>query len=141
MDTRSTRVARLRELIDAEAPPERGKMTRFAERIGRSASQVSQWLGGTRTIEEVSARHIEQRCRKPLYWLDAQEALATVLEAREPERPYLVTPWPFINISAADFQELSPEQRAELEGYARGLIAANRRLALPGKPHDELTDT
>ena len=126
MDYKDTRAQRLRELIQAEGLPERGQMTRFAARIGRSISQVSQWLGGHRQIEEESARHIEQRCRKPLYWLDG--ALPSPpLVAMQEQAQYNANPWPFINISRADFQELTPEQRSELEGYARGLIALNRR--------------
>lgn len=136
MDLKTIRAARLQELVDAEPPPDRGKKTRFAARIGRSPSQLAQWLSGIRTIEETSARHIEQRCRKPLHWLDGIEQNPTVLYAQEPERPYLVNHWPFINITAADLQELSPEQRAELEGYVRGLLAANRRLSQATPQHD-----
>ena len=126
MDYKDTRAQRLRELIQAEGLPERGQMTRFAARIGRSISQVSQWLGGHRQIEEESARHIEQRCRKPLYWLDGALPSPPPVAMQE-QAQYNANPWPFINISRADFQELTPEQRSELEGYARGLIALNRR--------------
>lgn len=44
----------------------------LAKRIHKAPSQVSQWLKGYRSIEEDSARHIEQMLRKPERWMDVQ---------------------------------------------------------------------
>jgi len=50
-----------------------GGLTRFADRIERSPSQVSQLIGKTqiKTIERKLARHFEQMCKMPEGWLDS----------------------------------------------------------------------
>lgn len=38
--------------------------------IGKAPSQVSQWINGTRTITEETAREIERSVKKPTGWMD-----------------------------------------------------------------------
>ncbi|SDY38015.1 LexA family transcriptional regulator [Nitrosomonas sp. Nm58] len=67
------RIARLNILIE-----EAGGLTRFAEKIGKHQSQVSQWVnespdsatGKPRAMSSRSARDIEEICRKPRGWMD-----------------------------------------------------------------------
>lgn len=49
---------------------------RLAKAIGRSPSQVYQWISGTRKISEGSARYIERKLRLPEYWMDKEPGAA-----------------------------------------------------------------
>lgn len=73
------RRARLQELIDEVGGPKR-----LSDLIDRAPSQISQWLnaspdsksGKPRQISSQSARYIEERCRKPVGWMDATPGTA-----------------------------------------------------------------
>jgi hypothetical protein len=67
MPVEEVRLWNLRYLADRE-----GGVTRFAERIGRSQSQVSQLIGKTpsKVLERKLAREIEKACAMPSGWLD-----------------------------------------------------------------------
>jgi phage repressor protein C with HTH and peptisase S24 domain len=59
-----------------------GGLARFAEHLGKSDSQVSQWVQGAthsatgkqRGMSTATARYIEDRCRLPTGWLDVEHA-------------------------------------------------------------------
>jgi transcriptional regulator with XRE-family HTH domain len=52
----------------------------LAAAIGKAPAQVSQWVNGTRTITEETAREIERGAKKPPGWLDLP------LDTPEPEK-------------------------------------------------------
>lgn len=66
METREIRLERLLALLAEE----HGKRAKLAARLKKSPSQLSQWLGRYRTINEDSAREIEHNAGKPAGWLD-----------------------------------------------------------------------
>lgn len=82
MDVKDYRVAALRAL-EAECG---GKQVLLAGRINKSASQISQWYSGVRTISEETARDIERLARKPPGWMDVPR------DVKEPFTPYAVSP-------------------------------------------------
>jgi hypothetical protein len=55
-----------------------GGVGKLAEQLGKSSSQVSQWLnasahsetGRSRVIADDSAREIEEKCGRPVGWMD-----------------------------------------------------------------------
>ena len=65
MDIREIRRLNLHRLVS-----EFDMKKNLAKRIKKAPSQVSQWLKGYRSIEEDSARHIEQMLHKPERWMD-----------------------------------------------------------------------
>lgn len=68
MDIKEIRVLRLKELLaSAEIG---GKQTLLSKRIRKAPAQISQWINGTRTIREESAREIEAAAKLPPGWLD-----------------------------------------------------------------------
>lgn len=69
MSIRDIRLQRLLVLLAEHS----GRRAELAARLGKSPSQLSQWLGGHRTITEESARQIEARAKKPSGWLDASD--------------------------------------------------------------------
>jgi len=52
---------------------ELGGVSKFAEKLERSQSQISQLIGKNpnKTVERRLARIVEQKCRRPSGWLDA----------------------------------------------------------------------
>jgi hypothetical protein len=72
VNTKETRLEWLKHLIDTHSGPDRGKKARFAAAVGKAPAQISQWLGGTRSIEDETAREIEKRLGLPRWTMDAQ---------------------------------------------------------------------
>lgn len=72
VNTKETRLEWLKRLIDAYPGPDRGKKARFAASVGKAPAQISQWLGGTRSIEDETAREIEKRLGLARWTMDAQ---------------------------------------------------------------------
>ena len=101
------RLEKLRELLDRY-----GKQAELARAIGRSPSQVGQWLGGHRKLGDGSARNIEIKLGLPMGWLDTAPAL------RAAERP------PPYNVA------LLPNWRDELVALAVGMSDAGRHELL-----------
>lgn len=82
-DVRRRNLAALREQI--------GSVAELAERIGKSQSQVSQWLnasthsssGKPRTISSGSCREIEKAFKKPDGWMDVEHVDLEVVQSSE----------------------------------------------------------
>lgn len=51
-----------------------GEKKALAAAIGKAPAQVSQWANSTRTINEESARAIEEKLRLPARWMDGDDA-------------------------------------------------------------------
>lgn len=103
-DISEIRRRRARELAERE-----GGLTRFADRLGRSESQVSQIIGTNpvRNIGSRLARDIESAFKKPSGWLDS-------LPNRVAEEPVTYTadlPKDAVDV-ARKFSEATPEARA-----------------------------
>lgn len=81
MDIREIRLQRLLALLGEH----NGKRGDLATRIGKSPSQLSQWLSRYRTITEDTARDIEAKARKPPGWMD--DANAAPLAPQPPPPP------------------------------------------------------
>lgn len=80
MDVKEIRRLNLEALAAAT-----GGTTALASKLGKSPSQISQWLGGYRSMTEESAREVETSLRKPFRWMDA-------LHLAEPQPLYKETP-------------------------------------------------
>lgn len=65
MEIKDTRLRALHMLL-AEVG---NKKAELARRVKKSPAQISQWLGGYRTISEESARDIEATFPKPSRWI------------------------------------------------------------------------
>jgi DNA-binding transcriptional regulator YdaS (Cro superfamily) len=75
----------LRTLITADYG---GSQAQFARAIGRSPSQVNQWLTGHRKLDIKGSRHIEEKLRLPVgYFQGAQATANKVAETLPP--PYI----------------------------------------------------
>lgn len=78
----------------ADAATLRGLERRFAERVQIQASYWSQIKGRSRQIGERLARQFEQRCRKPMGWMDAPHGQAA--EFRPSAEPLAPAPAPSV---------------------------------------------
>lgn len=124
-----------------------GGVRALADYLGKSESQVSQWLnasahsetGKPRGMRPSSAREIEEKTGKPKGWLDhssepaAKESVST-LYAKEPEATYKVA-----SIKAhqkdkaltelcAIYETMSEQGRWELVGQARMLAKIHPKI-------------
>ena len=129
MDVKEIRRVKLRVLLVEYE----GKQTKLAPAIKKVPAQISQWLNGTRSISEESARDIEKQARKPPGWLDSPEGYYALIQASADEgvgtmfarQPDAATfGWPFADITPRQWQRLSAFHRAQVEGFIRGLLAA-----------------
>jgi transcriptional regulator with XRE-family HTH domain len=116
------------ELLAAEA----GGKGVLAERLGKSASQVSQWLNGSadsktgkaRGIRPASCRAIEIAFEKPVGWMDISHAV--VESARQPstaktklgQKSDSVTPEEIIELITL-FKDAPPGERKKIVESAR----------------------
>jgi len=94
---------------------------RFAERIGKDPSQVSQWLnaspdsrtGKPRGMRSSTCREIEAKLGKPENWLDRDHG--------GDADPHEI--WPFARITAADWSRLGAVAKADIEDYVEMKLA------------------
>ena len=103
-----SRRLRLKKLIDTYAD---GKISRFAEMIGRDQSYISRMLypankAGRKRIADNMMEHIEKTLSLPRGWFDFP-----IIDNQ--------TDWPFSTISSDDFQLLSESDKEELEMLIR----------------------
>lgn len=77
-----------------------GGTTKFSEKTGKSASQVSQWLnrslnsitGRPRVISTASCRAVEESLELQPGWMDTEHDMAPVLQVEEKAAPYNAGP-------------------------------------------------
>lgn len=82
-DVRRDNLRRLRD--------ELGGVQELADRLGKSQSQISQWLnasthsatGKPRTISSGSCREVERSLQKPEGWMDVEHGPLTVVQSNE----------------------------------------------------------
>lgn len=84
MDVKELRRAHLERLLDTEPGPSHGKRARFARRIGKSATQLSQWLSGYRSLDDETARGIEAKVGLARWTLDLPPATGYVVQETAP---------------------------------------------------------
>lgn len=122
-DIRRDNLRRLRD--------ELGSVQELAERIGKSQSQVSQWLnasthsasGKPRTVSSGSCREIEKALGRPDGWMDAEHNGLTVVETSEATALRKI-----LNDAAADLRLLSvyrlanAAQRELIDGAVRAVV-------------------
>lgn len=89
--------------------------SKLAEAIDRKVNQCSDILNGRASFGEDLARHIEERLGLGKWALDGGAG------------------WPFPHLDRAEFDELEPWQKTEVQGLVRDKIASFRRVA-PEKP-------
>jgi hypothetical protein len=95
MDVRELRLLRLQQLlIEEEGRGARGAKARLGHRVGKASAQISMWLNGRRTIEEQSAREMENYARLAPRWFDEpsphEPAFTETVVAMEPPAAYVV---------------------------------------------------
>lgn len=119
MDTYQARRANLLRLINDDFD---GNQTALAAAVGVKPPQVNRWVSETasekRRITEDSARHIEEKCRKPLGWLDIADLVEH--ESHTEQRPAPVTGWDSVVAAWAIANEL---ERAVALAWAKALLA------------------
>jgi transcriptional regulator with XRE-family HTH domain len=69
---------------------------------------------------------IEQLTDESRNWLAPEGTPA--LAARQPEAP-AYTPWPFPQVTVAEWERLGADDRAEVQGFVKALIARRKRRA------------
>lgn len=100
---------------------------------GVSQPSVSDWFSGeTKTMKADSLIKASRYLGVRLEWLESgvgpmSDSHEVVHEVREPERPWF--DWPFRQISPQRWQQLPPEMRAQIEGFALGLL-----MSIPDSP-------
>jgi hypothetical protein len=115
MSIASVRLERLQELLKLNRYAGRGGQARLGADINKAPAQISQWLSGARTINEDSARNIEQRLRLPALWMDGSLGAA----------------WPFTRISPARWATASDDTRMRAELMIELLLGAEELDPLP----------
>lgn len=111
-----------------------GSLAAFASHLGRSESQVSQWInasinsgtGKPRYMRTSTARWIEQVCGKPAGWMDIDHgadspdlypSYSMTDTSRTVESNVVAyATWPFKRIDQARFLALPAEEQAVIEG-------------------------
>lgn len=107
---------------------EHGGIGKLADLLEKDQSQVSQWInasinsgtGKPRGIRSSTCRYIEEKCNKPIGWLDKDHS-----SPRQKETSTLI--WPFENISYEKVKNLSPRDLIRLEA---GIEIAAKDLGL-----------
>ena len=106
----------LRELIKTRFD---GVQAKFARAIGRSESQVSQWMSGYRNLEGKVARHIEMKLGLPQGYIRTESDQ----EAQQDRAPYAVIPhWQVNDRMIAEVVALMVETDAEGRALALGAV-------------------
>ena len=122
MDIREIRLQALFRLLAEHG----GKRVAVSKLIGKSPSQISQWLSRNRTITEESARDIERRAGKLKGWMDSTDGIH--LEARtsafvQPSPPPSITLADALEVLGIELAKVSPDLReavaTNLAGWAR----------------------
>lgn len=136
MHIKEIRRARLARLLASLTG--RGKQAALAKRLGKAPAQISQWLNGTRSIEEDTARDMERHARLSPGWFDqppdgTAAGGGIALLAREPDASGFPTrmPWPFKTILFEEVDALSPPQLAKLERCMRDYVGLLLAAAPP----------
>jgi len=115
-----------------------GSVQELADRVGKSQSQISQWLnasthsvsGKPRQISTGSCREIERALRKPEGWMDVEHSPFAIVETTETTALRRV-----LNDTSADIRLLSvyrlanSDQRELIDAAVRLVI---EQLDLPG---------
>ncbi|NSX14993.1 helix-turn-helix transcriptional regulator [Cupriavidus taiwanensis] len=137
MSRQEIRLRRVRELVAAE-----GGLARFAERLGISNSQVSQFAGKnpTRNIGNAVAAKIEAAYGKPAGWLDIDDSAATNdadLVVRSADGTLHV-----IQMKAASriLSELDDASLSTALGFLQSLLKRQKEATAP-EGGNEATDT
>lgn len=71
---------RKQRLLELIATRYGGSQSSFAEATGMTLSQIGQWLGGHRNMNEKTARKIESLCGLPRGWMDDRVFLLNPME-------------------------------------------------------------
>jgi transcriptional regulator with XRE-family HTH domain len=107
----------------------------LARACGVKQPSVHAWLSGrTKTLKAATLLKAAKYLGVTPRWLAEGfgpmregEPLSTVLLAKKPDASDLPA-WPFRSISPVEWLALSPELRAMVEGYARGLMSSTPSL-------------
>lgn len=104
---------------------------------GVSQPSVSDWFSGkTKSMKADTLIKASRYLGVRLEWLDAGtgpmfDSEPVVHEVREPERPWV--DWPFRQITPQRWHQLPPEMRAQIEGFALGLLMSVPEVPPPRK--------
>lgn len=109
MNIAEIRRLRLEALVAKQ--PGRAKQRGLAAAIGKAPAQISQWINGTRTINEESARAIEKKLKLTERWMD-NEAEA----------------WPFPLVARERWEKLSPDDQAYVQSVMNLAISQREPL-------------
>ena len=113
-----------------------GSQAELARACGVASASVADWFSGqTKTLKAGSllaaARYLKVRPE----WLQTgagamhpDQAAATEVLMREPDPPW--HGWPFAKLTPSQWKALTPEQRAQIEGFAMG-VAMSTPAATP----------
>lgn len=100
---------------------ESGSIRRFAEKIGKDPSQISQWInaapdsrtGRPRGIRSTTCRDIERLIGKPEGWMDVDHV--------DKSSEHAAT-WPFMSIAPARYAQLPDRVKGLIEGRVAAMI-------------------
>lgn len=98
-----------------------GKQRKLAAKIGKAPAQISQWINGTRTLREETAREIEHSLGLPERWMDSP---------RDAEQSH----WPLPLVDYSRWRRLSAADRAYVQGVMMQAIA-EREVASKLQPY------
>ena len=105
----NARRERLRSYMRLEC---NGRQVELAEELGKSPATVSRFFNekNRKRIGEELAREIEEKLKKPRYWLDGVE-----LDKGSDQ-------WPFLSIAISELRGLTGEQLASIETVMRTVL-------------------
>lgn len=126
MDATDIRRERLKQWIQEEFDGRVASLCRYYDLPGSMASYLSQLLSGHRVFGERAARNLEQKCRRPVGWLDTSP---------KPEE---------VEVLRFDRQrcaKLKPEDRELIESFIVMILDRNDRLSVKRLSETRVTST
>lgn len=104
-----------------------GSQAELARACGVSSASVADWFSGqTKSLKSASLLAAARYLRVRPEWL--QTGLGVMHPDEEPPDLRVQEPqaqwgqWPFLNLAPSQWRALSAEQRAQIEGFALGLL-------------------
>ena len=115
-----------------------GSQAELSRACGVSSASVADWFNGeTKTLKAASLLAASRYLSVRPEWLQTgtgsmqPDKPSSDLQIREPDAPWV--DWPFVNLAPSQWRAMTPEQRAQIEGFALGVLMAAGANAPPAQ--------